>query len=229
MNMQAINQDVIQELIERHSHIVEPTTFRLYSQQWDLLPGVYAPHLTQGASLFIDWLPFPIGGAFCEIGCGCGYLSVIAAKRGCSRVVACDLSSQAVNNTCKNIVRHSVKSVVEARVSNLFSEIGEDEKFDLIFWNSSFVDGGDIDDDQNLDVAIYDVGYQAHEQFLKESKQYLRSGGRVMLGFTDLGSLGKLSEIAKRLNLSISILRCAHAETQYRGISFQLLEILPQC
>jgi len=221
--MNTVNTQVIRELQERHEHIVEPTTFRLYGMQWDLLPDVYAPQLTQGAALFIDWLPFPKQGTFCEIGCGTGYISVFANKAGCSKVVATDISNAAVSNTKANAARHDVN--IDVRQSDLFENIDQTEKFDLIFWNSSFVDGDDTAIKTEFDQAIFDTGYQAHKQFLTEASQYLNKAGRILLGFSDLGNLAKLTELATEYGLSINILRAGYAETQYRGITFQLLEI----
>jgi len=222
--MTAIN-DVTRELRERHSHIVQDTTFRLYGLQWDLSPGVYAPNLTQGAALYVDWIRFPRGKAFCEIGCGTGYLSVMAARAGCNRVVASDIASAAVANTRRNVERHGVVQQVDVRQSDLFNAMGKDEKFDIIFWNSSFVDADKQHDLSDLDTALVDPGYQTHERFLREAPAYLTESGRLLIGFTDLGNLARLSELAEKLDLTLNVARAAYVETQYRGITYQLLEL----
>jgi len=216
-------KNITQELIDKHNEVVVETQFKLYGLQWHLSPGVYAPSLTQGAALYIDWIEFPNGGAFCEIGCGTGYISVIAAKKGCNRVVASDIDSAAVQNTQKNVDLHGIGHVVDVRESDLFSNT-PDEMFDVIFWNSSFIDS-EKDRISVLNTAINDPGYENHLRFISQASNYLVPYGRILIGFTDMGDLPKLEKIARTVDMNISVKRAAYVETQHGGVTFQLLEV----
>lgn len=217
---------VTRELLERHAQITGESTFRLYGMDWDVLPSVYAPGLTNGAALYADWLEVGPGTSFCEVGCGTGYLSVLAALRGCSPVVALDIDPRAVENTRRNALRHGMQHRVQARNGDLFAPLSADERFDLIFWNSSFIDaegeGGALPRE-----ALYDEGYKTHARFLKEASGHLTDQGRVQLGFTDLGSIERLGALARALGSELRVRRAALAPSQYRDITYQLLEVIP--
>ena len=217
---------VTRELVERHAQIVDDSTFRMYGMDWDLLPAVYAPGLTNGAALYADWLEVCPGTSFCEVGCGTGYLSVLAALRGCAPVVSLDIDPRAVENTRRNAVRHGVQDLVQARVGDLFAPLSVDERFDLIFWNSSFIDA-EGEDGALPREALYDAGYKTHARFLKEARNHLSHDGRVQLGFTDLGSIERLGQLARALSSELRILRAALVPSQYRDITYQLIEVVP--
>jgi release factor glutamine methyltransferase len=215
---------VIRELHERHALVVEPTTFGLYGLQWDLLPGVYAPSLSPGAALYVDWLSFTPGMRFCEVGCGTGYLSVLAAKHGCT-VVALDIDSVAVENTRRNALRHGVSHRVDVRVSDLFSALLPNESFDLIFWNSSFIDVAPDEVGALPAYVLYDPGYHAHAGFVRQAGSYLADGGQLRLGFTDLGNFGKLEELAEQAGQSVRMARAALVPSQHQTMTYALMTI----
>ncbi|WP_229397562.1 methyltransferase domain-containing protein [Micromonospora okii] len=195
--MDSASLDLVRRLRQRHHDVVEPQTFRLLGQEWDLLPGVYAPNLTPSAALYAQWLPYPVGGAFCEVGCGTGYISVLAAQRGCARVTALDVSPAAVENTRRNADRHGVTDRVDVRCGDLFAPLDDGDRYDLVFWNSNFVDTAlPESSDAMLDRAFADPGYTTHDTFLRTVADRLAPGGRVMLGFTDLGDTGLLGRLA---------------------------------
>lgn len=215
-----------ERLLERHREIDAPQTFRLLGEEWDLLPGVYAPHLTQAAALYAEWIPYPPGGSLCEVGSGTGYLAVTAARRGCARVVALDVVPAAVENTRRNVARHGVDDVVQVVESDMFGALDADDRYDVILWNSSFVDarGGDGGD---LGRAFFDPGYDAHERYLREGSARLARGGRLLLGFADLGDRRRLIEIANGLGLRLVVLRAAPCDSPAGPIEYQLLELAP--
>lgn len=217
---------VTRELLERHAQITGDSTFRLYGMDWDLLPSVYAPALTNGAALYADWLEFRPGMSFCEVGCGTGYLSVLAALCGCAPVVALDIDARAVENTRLNALRHGVQHLVQSRTGDLFSPLATDERFDLVFWNSSFIDA-EGEDGTLPREALYDAGYKTHARFLQEARTHLTRDGRVQLGFSDLGSIQQLRQLASVMGSELRVRRAALAPSQYRDITYQLIEMVP--
>lgn len=105
-----------------------------------VLPGVFSPRYypeTEFYAAELGELMVP-GRRFLDLGCGAGANAVLAALQG-AEVVACDLNPQAVENTRRNAKRHGVS--VEARMSDVFSGLGADEVFDLIYWNVPFTYG----------------------------------------------------------------------------------------
>ncbi len=212
------------QLLERHREIQQPQVFRLLGLDWDLLPGVYAPQLTESAALYAEWLPYPLGGSFCEIGCGTGYLAVLAALRGCTSVLAADVSRAAVENVRRNAERHDVGATVEAVESDLFAGL-RDRRFDLVFWNSSFVNrDADAQPADDLEAAVFDPGYALHERFLGEAGDHLEPGGRLLLGFSSLGDTDRLAAAATTHGWELRRVRAAPSRASGGSIEYQLLE-----
>jgi release factor glutamine methyltransferase len=215
--------EAVDDLLRRHHTITEPTVFELVGLEWDLLPGVYAPNLTRSAALYAEWVPYPIGGTFCEIGCGTGYIAVIAALRGCEHVTAIDISPQATRNTDLNASRHGVAGRVRALWWHMFPPPSGDSLYDVIFWNSNFVEGAGSEN-SDLGHALFDPGYESHAAFFRDAAKHLNPGGRLLLGFADLGDREKLAEVAGRYGWEPVIVRLAPSESPYGLIFFQLIE-----
>ncbi|GAA4956860.1 methyltransferase [Actinoplanes utahensis] len=215
--------------------VVEPTTFQLDGQEWDLLPGVFAPTHCVSTSFFTESVPFPVGGSFLEVGSGAGVTAVTAAARGCARVAATDISAAAVENTGRNAVRHGLSDVVEVYESDIFDGLKPDDRFDLIFWNSPFVDPGadagatvrPARDElrEQLRQAVFDPGYRAHQRYFSEARGRLTEDGRLLLGFSGLGDHALLRRLATDAGYRISVLRTSG--DLVRGVEYQLLELVP--
>jgi release factor glutamine methyltransferase len=202
-----------------------PDRFTLLGEEWELLDGVFAPSFTPVTELFTRWLPYPQDGSFLEVGCGAGVTAVVAARSGCAEVTALDISSAAVENTRRNAARHGVADRVRVLRSDLFDSLGADERFDLIFWNSNFVemDSGFVNSTE-LHHAFFDPDYQAHRRYLREAPAHLTPGGRLLLGFTDLGNMARLAELCAELGLTIEMVKAERRQLEI-SIEFQLLEL----
>jgi release factor glutamine methyltransferase len=118
------------------------------------------------------------------MGSGTGVTAVSAALAGCLRVTALDISSAAVQNTRRNVVRHGVVDRMDVRHSDLFDALSADERFDLIYWNSNFVEApSDFVNASDLHHAFFDPGYETHRRYLLQAPYHLSERGRLLLGF----------------------------------------------
>jgi release factor glutamine methyltransferase len=202
-----------------------PEHFRLLGLDWDLLDGVFCPTYTPVTELFTSWLPYPPGGTFLEMGSGAGVTAVLAARSGCRSVTAVDISAASVRNTRRNAERHGVADRVRVLRSDMFSALDPDERFDLIFWNSNFVETPEgFVNETDLHHAFFDPQYQAHRAFVHAGPKHLTDQGRILLGFSDLGNTALLREICTEAGLQIITLRTA-SRTLELTIEFQLLEL----
>jgi release factor glutamine methyltransferase len=109
-----------------------------------------------------------------DMGCGCGVLGILAAKKGC-RVTAGDINPEAIRNTVIHSKRNHVGHVV-ACVSKLFDKVGG--QFDVIVCNPPTCKVK-MDD---LRYKIYDV-YNYLDGLFIEAAEYLRENGKVILSF----------------------------------------------
>ncbi|WP_229074966.1 methyltransferase [Actinoplanes sp. DH11] len=172
-------------------------TFTAFDREWALLPEVW-PGSAPATKLFTAWLPYAEAASFLEVGCGAGVTAVIAVQSGCSRVCALDINPAAVATTNLNAARHGVDKQVTVLVSDLFDALAETDRFDIIFWNSPFVEApADFRYESGIEYAGLDAGYAMHQRFFAEAGRHLTAGGRVFLGFSDtLGNPARLREVA---------------------------------
>jgi release factor glutamine methyltransferase len=213
--------------------VTEPTTFRLHDREWDLLPGVFAPNYCESTGFFTESIPFPVGGSFLEVGCGTGVTAVSAVVQGCTRVVATDISEAAVENSRLNASRHGLSDRIELYQGDVFDGLRPEDRFDLVFWNSPFIDPGSgtgparVEDETRelLRRAVFDPGYRAHQRYFAEAGARLTADGRLLLGFSDLGDHDTLRRLAADAGYRISVMRTSG--DLVRGIDYQLLELVP--
>lgn len=203
-----------------------PSSFHLLGREWDLLDGVFAPVYCFSTRLFASWIPYREGGSLLEIGSGTGVVAVTAALNGCSRVTAVDISAAAVENTRRNALRHGVEDRVRTLRSDLFAALDQEDRYDTIFWNSSFIDPpADHVQETDLHRAIFDPGYQAHRAYLRDAARHLAPGGRLLLGFSNLGNYARLRTLAEEEGLEIVSLESS-GTTLVPGVEYRLLELV---
>jgi SAM-dependent methyltransferase len=134
------------------------------------------------------------GTAVLEMGMGSGVLLLALAdyaRRSLRQVtlVGADTVPDAVDDARWNLEGYDDVTVVE---SDLFSAIGGERRFDVIFWNPPWFDSDDPDDWDSAtntrvpvvpSKTLVDRGYETIRRFLAEAPYYLRPGGRVILIF----------------------------------------------
>jgi release factor glutamine methyltransferase len=216
-----------QQLLRMHTKRLDSSaSFSLFGREWDLLDGVFSPAYCYSTQVFTMWLPYPIGGTLLEVGSGTGVLAVTAALRGCVQVTAVDISEVAVRNTLLNVRRHGVEHRVRVLHSDLFDALETGERFDVIFWNSNFIEPpAGFEHNSELSAAIFDPNYATHRRFLRSAPRRLNENGRLLLGFSNLGN----RELLKKLSSDVGL----HAETILSsksalptGIRYEMLEFL---
>ncbi len=213
------------ELLRRNQHDpARPCRFTLIGREWELLSGVFSPACTPVTGLLTSWLPFPRGGTFLEMGSGAGVTAVTAALAGCRQVTAVDISAAAVENTRRNVMLHGVADRVEVLRGDLFDALPPGRRYDMIFWNSNFAEGDPRDAGDDLYLAFFDPGYQAHARFVAAARHWVTETGRVLLGFADLGNRKKLDELAAANGLTVRTVKAERLLLE-QPIEFQLLEL----
>ncbi|WP_392667968.1 methyltransferase [Streptomyces sp. LN785] len=183
-------------------------TFTALGLEWSLLPDVW-PGSAVATGLFTSWLPFEEADTFLEVGCGSGVTAITAAMHGCSRVCALDISPAAVENSRLNAVRHGVSERITVLNSDLFSELDPSDTFDLIYWNSPFVEAPTSHRyESQLDYAVFDSDYAMHRKFFADASRHMTEGARVFLGFSDtMGNSARMGELAERAGFAGSAYR----------------------
>lgn len=134
-------------------------------------------------------------GRVLDIALGSGVLAIAAAQKPeVTRVVAVIMNPQSLEEARKNAYSAGVSEKIEFREGDLFQPVG-DERFDYILFNppDSFMPDVTSVDTYSRDSMLgfttwapefYRRIEELMRRFLKEARNYLRPGGRILLKLT---------------------------------------------
>lgn len=117
-----------------------------------------------------------------DIGTGCGYLALAAAKLGASTVVATDLSPFAIQNTLYNAKKNNL--AIDLRQGGGTSVIKENEKFDLILAGLPW-EGANTDPNDWIARACYDSNFQLRQDLFSHVNCLLTENGEMYLTYSE--------------------------------------------
>ena len=139
-------------------------------------------------------------GVVLDIGTGTGVFSIMAVKKGATKVIAIDIDENSLKNAEANVEFHKLKKVIEIRKSDLFNNIKENEKFDLMLANLPLAD---VNYKTPLGHFLFDTNFKLHERLLKSASDYLNINGKIFIPSGDIANEKKLNELIKKYNYKI--------------------------
>ncbi len=150
---------------------------------------------------------------FCEIGIGSGCISIsILHELKNISAIATDISTHALQIASLNSGRHRVSSRLELLISDCFSKINDNKKFDIIVSNPPYIDTKDFTDlqtevrDYEPKIALTDGfdGLSIIKKIIIDSPKFLNPKGSLLIeiGF---GQSEKVFEFAEKQNIWQSI------------------------
>lgn len=166
-------------------------------------PQVYEP--AEDTFLLADNLEVERMSRALEIGTGTGLIAILVSRKA-RMVIATDVNPHALNCSLKNIIANKAYNV-ELRKGNLFEPV-EDEKFDLILFNTPYLP---TDEDETVDGELDAAwnggpsGRAVIDRFLAEVKDHLNPGGKVQLVQSSLAGNEETLEKLEELGFQASI------------------------
>ncbi|MBI4230558.1 MAG: methyltransferase domain-containing protein [Planctomycetes bacterium] len=158
----------------------EPTPLIVRGRTFTVLPGVFLPG-SGSLDYFFQHLPLKDGRTLLEIGTGHGILPLLYAIERDIQGVGTDLLPEAILCARLNANRHGVTDRVDFRQGDLFQPLRRDERFDVVFWNTTVFGEKPVDD---MDRAVTSENYESLDRYLREGRSWLRPGGSLCVGFT---------------------------------------------
>jgi release factor glutamine methyltransferase len=136
-----------------------------------------------------------------DMGTGSGGNAILAASKA-TRVLAVDVSEEALAAARANVQRNGVQAVVEIRRSDVFSDV--EGVFDLIIFDPPFRWFAPRD---SLEAATTDEDYGTMTSFFATAKEQLSARGRMLIFFGTSGDLDYLRELFDRYGFTEEVLR----------------------
>ena len=181
--------------------------------QFGIYPYVFDPEISESAKIMVKTTLQILEGMkttsgarqlrqVWDIGCGCGALSILAAKAGNVKVKAIDVNLFACECTRRNAATHNVDSDVDVilnksiKPSDVF-KCCTGQKADLILADLPFLNCHPYARDERLaflQMAYFDCDQQLNIQVLKQAKDYLNDDGALIISFSDLDSVSEFHE-----------------------------------
>ena len=120
-----------------------------------------------------------------DIGTGSGAIAITIAKEGKCNVTAVDISIDALKVAEKNAKLNNVK--VSFKNSNLFSNVGKFEKFDIIVSNPPYIPTKDMEtldeEVKNYDPSLAldggETGLDFYKKIIEEAPIHLKKNGKI--------------------------------------------------
>lgn len=208
-----------------HSQL-ERTPYKatVLGEEYIVHPKVFSPKYFDDSEFFAAALvKSHTRKSFLEIGTGTGVIAISLAKSGTKKVVAVDLSPEAVVNARENVRLHRLTNKVSVRTSDVYSGVHTNERFDVIFWN---VPWGYVDREVSVtERSLHDPFYTSIKRAVLESPNHLTESGVLCLGFsTKFGRLDLIKEYAKEIGKSVELIAKRKA-TEANPVSIELLQI----
>ncbi len=151
-----------------------------------------------------------------DVGVGSGVISLtVASELKIGQYVALDISPEAIAVAKQNAERYQLNGRIEFRVSDLFSAVRPDERFDLILSNPPYIAEHEyatlppeVLADPKISLTSGGEGMDVIKELVKIAPSYLAPGGRIMfeIGHDQAEKVAALTNSDSRYS-SISILK----------------------
>jgi release factor glutamine methyltransferase len=165
---------------------------------------VYEP--AEDTFLLADRLTATHNDVVLEVGTGCGILAIVAAEKA-ERVVAVDVNPYAVECAFKNAQTNGVEKKIDFRQGDLFHPIKQNEKFDVILFNSPYLPSESDEEKSWLGKAWAGGpdGRTVIDRFLVDVPNFLDEGGRVQLVQSSLSNVDKTIQMFKQKSMQATV------------------------
>ena len=159
-----------------------------------------------------------------DMGTGNGIQAITAYEAGAKKILAVDIDDKSLREARRNAIQRS--ALIEFRGSDLFSNINENERFDLIIFNPPYLPY-DPNLPNGIDLSGGEVGNEMSIEFLKQARIHLNEKGKILLILSSISDPFQTFAEARSLGYKYRILdeQTLNMETLY-CVKFKLVRII---
>lgn len=134
---------------------------------------------------------------------GCGVIAVFSAYKGAKKVVALDVSEDAVKSAKENAKCHGFEEVIDVRLSDMFAALKDDEKFDVVTGNLPFKNMTAKD---SAEATMWDTNLEVQKKFFNNVRKYLKPNGRIYITQSNYGAVSEMKQLAASSGFTINLI-----------------------
>jgi release factor glutamine methyltransferase len=134
---------------------------------------------------------------------GSGVIAIFAALKGAAKVVALDISPEAVKNAEHNVRLHDLGNTVEVRQSDMFDSLTHGDQFDVITANLPFHNKPATN---AAEATQWDEDLALHKKFFAKVRTFLKPNGRVYMSQANFGAVSEMEEMAKAAGFVVKMI-----------------------
>jgi release factor glutamine methyltransferase len=191
-------------IVNRNALVPRPETELLAEQGWTFLSTFSSPP------------------AVLDFGTGTGCIAIaLVAKCPQAKIIAVDLSPDALTLAKQNAEKNRVADKIEFRQGDGFSALPADARFDLIISNPPYISTAEI---ATLQPEVRDFdprpaldggadGLVFYRMFASQAKSFLRPGGKIMLEFGD-GQTPAIKKIFSDENWIVEAIKADYSQRE---------------
>jgi len=185
-----------------HAHVERqaiPARYMIDGLTVDAPAGIYHPTSDSSSEFFIRNLKAMDSQRISktlEIGAGCGAISLYIASKWTCRVVASDISSEAVDSVKRNADLNSLE--IDVIKSDLFNNIRENE-FDLIVFNAPLIDQ---EPESSIEkYSLCDPEGRIVGSFLREARNHVKKSGLIIFSLCSNSAYEAMDDLTLRFRI----------------------------
>lgn len=222
--------DSLRKLVQRRGqreplqHLVGSTSFcglEITVNRHVLIPRPETELLAEAGWQFLSTLS-PQPSTALDFGTGSGCIAIaVAAKCPTARLVAMDVSPEALSMAQQNAAKNSVSDRIEFRQGDGFAALKVGEQFDLILSNPPYIASAEIETLQP-EVRDHDPrgaldggadGLDFYRRLATEAARHLKPHGKIMLEFGE-GQAGEIGAIFAAHGWTVEAIRDDYTQRQ---------------
>ncbi len=180
-------------------HLKKDRSYTYKGLKLHIKKDVFHPGFFRSTTIMAEWLDqLDLNDKLIlELGCGSGLLSLLAAKKG-TEVTSIDINRKAVENVKSNADKNNLN--ITAYVSDLFSNVNSNEKFDIVLINPPYFEGDPEND--------YEYAWYCGEDFSYFKNLFLQitqrpTGESYFMIVSDNCDLKKIQALAENTGLRL--------------------------
>ncbi|MHA1589366.1 MAG: HemK2/MTQ2 family protein methyltransferase [Candidatus Njordarchaeales archaeon] len=154
-----------------------------------------------------------------EIGVGTGAIAVLLAKKG-AIVYGTDISEKAIECAYRNAIKNNVS--LNLAVGNFFGPFSN-LRFDMVLFNPPYLPSDEYDyllkPYEKLALIGGKYGYEITLEFIRQSRNKLRLGGKILIVISTLTKPEKIINYARSRGFRVKI-------EAYRSFFFEKIMVL---